>query len=97
MGNIIYHKNIHYNHIISTTNINNNQNNDNNNIDWCYICDNLILHNNKIIHCTKCNKCHNKYKYYCKLCKNCYFINVDSDIIKHHKTCIFFKNNHLIL
>lgn len=56
-------------------------------LDYCYVCDNIILIKyNK--HCTKCNKCHNKYKnIYCNYCNTCINHNNDFEILSHKKKC----------
>jgi len=60
-------------------------------ISYCNICDVVIFINNS--HCTNCNSCHKCNKYlYCYKCNTCYNPHISEDIIKHKKTCTFFKH-----
>ena len=57
-------------------------------IDYCTICDNLILNKYSISHCNKCNLCHKKHKLHCNKCNLCYHPLDDNDLIIHRNRCI---------
>lgn len=58
-----------------------------NSIDYCYICDDIIILG-IIKHCNNCNKCHTRYKYlHCKICNFCVDPRNHFDIVLHKKKC----------
>ena len=62
------------------------------NLNYCIICDILIIDNYIYIHCNTCNKCHiNTKLIYCNHCNNCYNPYSENDIIIHIKKCIFYS------